>query len=126
MAVATREKLFSCTRRRYRTETVGGLEFTFQSLTEAEKSKFEKQVLNKQGSVKDDSRRRLLVLSLVDSKSKQPYLEEADISELGNLDGAVTSQLFDVAMEHVGFSDNDIEELEKNSQTTSAGGSPSV
>tara|TARA_R100001594_G_scaffold19247_2_gene37527 strand:- start:1903 stop:2283 length:381 start_codon:yes stop_codon:yes gene_type:complete len=126
MAVATREKLFACTRRRYRTETIGGLDFTFQSLTEAEKSKFEKQVLNKQGSVKDDSRRRLLVLSLVDAKSKQPLLDDADIVELGNLDGAVTSQLFDIAMEHVGFSDNEIEELEKNSQKTTGGGSRSA
>lgn len=125
MGVATREKLLACTRRRFRTEEIGGLEFTFQSLTESEKSKFEKQVLTKAGAVKDDSRRRLLVLSLVDGKSKQPFLEEADIVELGNLDGAVTTKLFDIAMEHVGFSDNDIEELEKNSSGTSAAGSPS-
>ena len=62
----------------------------------------------------------------MDAKSKQPLLDDADIVELGNLDGAVTSQLFDIAMEHVGFSDNEIEELEKNSQKTTGGGSRSA
>ena len=125
MAVATREKLFNCTRRRFITKEVAGLIFCFQSLTEAEKSRFEKQVLNSKGGVKDDSRRRLLVATLVDEKSKEPLLNDDDLSELGQLDGALTSQLFDVAMAHVGFADDEIEVLEKNSQGTKKGGSPS-
>ena len=51
MAIATREKLFSCTRRRFVTKELAGLTFCFQSLTEAEKSRFEKTVLNKSGNV---------------------------------------------------------------------------
>ena len=118
MAVATREKLFNCTRRRFITKEVAGLTFCFQSLTEAEKSRFEKTVLNKSGNVKDDSRRRLLVATLVDEKSKEPLLTDDDLSELGQLDGALTSQLFDVAMRHVGFADAEIEVLENNSKPT--------
>ena len=125
MAVATRESLFSCTRRRFVTKEVAGITFCFQSLTEAEKSRFEKQVLNSKGGVKDDSRRRLLVATLVDEKSKEPLLNDNDLSELGQLDGALTSQLFDVAMAHVGFADDEIEVLEKNSQGTKKGGLPS-
>ena len=126
MAVATREKLFSCTRRRFVTKEVAGLTFCFQSLTEAEKSRFEKTVLNKSVNVKDDSRRRLLVATLVDEKSKEPLLTDDDLSELGQLDGALTSQLFDVAMSHVGFADDEIEVLEKNSKPTKKEDLPSA
>ncbi len=114
MAVATREKLFSCTRRRFRTITLGGIDYTFQSLTEAEKSRFEKQVLDKSGMVKGDSRRRLIIATLVDVKSKVPLLTGADLAELGDLDGALTSELFEVAMSHVGLTDDEIEVLEGN------------
>ena len=126
MAVATREKLFSCTRRRFVTKEVAGLTFCFQSLTEAEKSRFEKTVLNKSGNVKDDSRRRLLVATLVDEKSKEPLLTDDDLSELGQLDGALPSQLFAVAMSHVGFADDEIEVLEKNSKPTKKEDLPSA
>ena len=126
MAIATREKLFSCTRRRFVTKELAGLTFCFQSLTEAEKSRFEKTVLNKSGNVKDDSRRRFLVATLVDEKSKEPLLTDDDLSELGQLDGALTSQLFDVAMSHVGFADDEIEVLEKNSKPTKKEDLPSA
>lgn len=125
MAVATREKLFSFTRRRFRTITIGGMDYTFQSLTESEKSHFEKQVLNSKGTVKDDSRRRLIIATLVDVKTKAPLLTGADLAELGELDGALTSQLFDVAMSHVGFADDEIEVLEGNSGKTKSDASHS-
>ena len=126
MSAATKEKLFKCKSRRYTTVKVGGLEFTFQSLSEAEKSNFEKQVLNKDGNVKDNSRRLLLIATLVDGETHKPLLDDYDLGELGELDGAVTSQLFDAAMSHVGFADNEIEVLEKNSRPTKKGGSPSA
>ena len=126
MATVTRDKLFSCRRRRYVTKEVGGLEFTFQSLTEAEKSRFEKTVMSSKGTVKDDSRRRLLVATLVDKKTSAPLLSDDDLAELGELDGALTSQLFDIAMGHVGVADDEIEVLEKNSRPTKKGGSPSA
>ncbi len=126
MTAATKEKLFKCKSRRYTTVKVDGLEFTFQSLSEAEKSNFEKQVLNKDGNVKDNSRRLLLIATLVDGETHKPLLDDYDIGELGELDGAVTSQLFDVAMAHVGFADNEIEVLEKNSRPTKKGGLPSA
>lgn len=124
MAVATRKDLFAFSSRRYRTEKIGGLEFTFQSLTEAEKSNFEKNVLNKAGAVRDDSRRRLLVATLVDA-DKKPLLSSSDIDSLGDLDGAVTARLFEVAMSHTGFSEDEIESLEKNLPATTAADSRS-
>lgn len=109
-----KEQLFELTRRRYRTAKVEGIEFCFQSLTEAERSRFEKQVLNKSGAVRDDSRRRLLIMVLVDPKDKKTYLTDSDMQELGELDGKLTGKLFDHAMAHTGFTDDDMEILEKN------------
>ena len=109
-----KEKLFGMTRRRYKTVTIEGIEFCFQSLSEAERSRFEKQVLSKSGAVRDDSRRRLLIAVLVDPKDKKPYLTDTDMQELGELDGKLTGSLFDHAMKHTGFTEDEIETLEKN------------
>ena len=120
----SRKDLLALCRRRVTTVTVGEMTFRLQNLTEGEKSRYERGVLGKNGIVREDARRKLLVLCLVDDDGK-PWFSMADLDALGELDGAVLSSLFDAAMAHVGFQSEDIDELVKNSQAIHAAPSPS-
>jgi|TARA_R110002167_G_C12565141_1_gene642105 hypothetical protein len=92
------------------------MEFRLQSLSEAEKSRFEKAVINKKtGEVYMSARRRLLITMLVDDDG-QPLLSGSDMDLLGEMDGAIVAKLFDAASEHAGFTNSEaVDELEKNS-----------
>lgn len=111
----TREQLLGCSGKRFTEVVLGDTTFRLQSLTEGEKSRFEKSILSKKGVIRDDARRRLLVRTLVDEDGNR-ILTDADISALAELDGAITAKLFDAAMEHVGFQADEIDELVGNSR----------
>ena len=119
MTLMTREAILGLTARRYM--VVGlpdGKQVRIQSLSEREKSSFEMQQISKRGSVNkskiEASRRRLLCLCLVDDKGNRLFGDD-DADKLRDVDGGITSALFDAVQKHVGFEDGDIEELAKNS-----------
>lgn len=114
--IAGRDALLGMTKRRYAEVKCGDMTFRLQSLTEAEKSHFEKSILTSKGKIKDDARRRLLVATLVDSDGKR-LLTDADLRQLSELDGKVSQKLAAAAMEHTGFTDSDMDDLEKNSDS---------
>ena len=117
MTIATKNDLFSRAGRRFITVEIADLTFRIKSLSEAEKSRFERAVVNKKtGQVNIDARRRLIITMLVDDKG-EPLLTLADMEALGELDGAVIAALFDACSDFAGFGDNEIEELEKNCET---------
>jgi hypothetical protein len=120
MTIATRNDLFAKAGRRFTTVEVGGSTFRIKSLSEAEKSRFERAVVNKKtGQVNIDARRRLIIAMLVDDQG-EPLLTLADVDALGELDGAIMAALFDACSDFAGFGEAEIEELEKNSETIRA------
>ena len=56
---------------------------------------------------------RLIVLAVVDGEGNQ-ILQNSDIAELRKQDAKVTNALVDAIQDHIGITDNDLEELEKN------------
>jgi len=104
--------------------------FRLQSLSDAERSQREswhltesgKQIANRKSLLKAS----WLVAVLVDEADNRMYTDE-EISDVGNMDSALTNWLFDHVLDHVGISIRDAEELEKNSQETVGGDcSPTV
>ena len=114
--LTSRNDLLARCKRRYNTVSIDGMQFRLQSLSESEKSRFEKAVINKKtGEVYMSARRRLLITMLVDDDG-QPLLSGSDMDLLGEMDGAIVGKLFDAASEHAGFTSSEaVEELEKNS-----------
>lgn len=114
--LTSRTDLLARCKRRFNTVSIDGMEFRLQSLSESEKSRFEKAVINKKtGEVYMSARRRLLVTMLVDDDG-QPLLSGSDMDLLGEMDGAIVAKLFDAASEHAGFTNSEaVDELEKNS-----------
>ena len=114
--LTTRNDLLARCKRRFNTVSIDGMDFRLQSLSESEKSRFEKAVINKKtGEVYMSARRRLLITMLVDDDG-QPLLSGSDLDLLGEMDGAIVAKLFDAASEHAGFTNSEaVDELEKNS-----------
>ena len=114
--LTSRNDLLARCKRRYNTVSIDGMQFRLQSLSESEKSRFEKQVINKKtGEVYMSARRRLLITMLVDEEG-EPLLSGSDLDLLGEMDGAIVAKLFDAASEHAGFTNSEaVDELEKNS-----------
>jgi hypothetical protein len=87
----SRTDLLARCKRRFNTVSIDGMEFRLQSLSEAEKSRFEKAVINKKtGEVYMSARRRLLITMLVDDDG-QPLLSGSDMDLLGEMDGAIVA-----------------------------------
>lgn len=130
--LATRAQLLKKTARRYayfpESGTIDGLRFRMQSWTERERSDFESKMLSAKGTVSkakmEDSRRRLIALTLVD-ESGERLLSDDDVSALEGIDSRLTSALFTAASDHIGFASDDLEELVKNSGEIRADDSPS-
>ena len=70
-------------------------------------------------------RARLLVLVVVDEGGKRIFAD-SDAEALGGKNGLVVSRLFEVARRMNGFSDTDVEEMEKNSSSSPGGDSTSA
>jgi hypothetical protein len=128
----TKDKLLAMAKRRYREvqlpDHLGSDVARIQSLTEREKSDYEASLF-KPGSMKPirdmlaSARRRLLILTLVDDQNER-LLGDADEPSLLEMDGAVSSYLYDAATEHCGFQKGDVEDAVKNSGRIHGGASP--
>lgn len=95
-----------------------------QSLTEKERSDYEAatEVAKSKETKAErtrDMKRRLIVLCVVDENNR-PLLSMADIHALEKVDSQITSTIFNKCVDHVGFTDSDIEELAGNSEDISA------
>ena len=111
---ATKAILLKCSTRRHTSTTIDGIEFTFQNMTEREKSSFERGILNKKGGVNVDARKRLLVFTLADD-NQETMLHMSDLKSLDDLDGQLVQKLFEVASKHCGFGEDEVDELDKTS-----------
>lgn len=114
----TREQMLSAPKRRFTEVDIADWgKFRIRSLTELERSKFEASIRDKQGRVSNnkllDLKCRLIVLCVVDANG-DTILTNADIDALREQDSYRTNALVDAIQKHCGFSDSDIEDLEKN------------
>lgn len=113
--------------RRYRDVEVDGWgKFRIRSITEAERSRFEASIRDKNGQVSSskmvDLKSRLIVLCVVDANG-DPLLQNSDIAVLREQDSRFTNELVEAIQAHCGYSTTDLEDLEKNSAATSGASS---
>lgn len=90
-----------------------------RGMTGAERDAFEESVLTGKGRKRDvnlkNFRARLIVKSVVNRKGERVFTH-ADIDALGQKSAAALARVFDVATRLSGMSDEDVEELTKNSE----------
>lgn len=91
-----------------------------RGLTGAQRDAFEASVVEQKGKKTemklDNIRARLVALSIVDEKGKRLF-SDADVVALGKKSARPLQRLWDKARELSGLSDDDVEELAKNSSS---------
>lgn len=117
---ATREQFLAPAKRRFAEVYLPMAEITvrIRSLLESEKEAYESAMLNAKGDIIRsklvEARRRLISLCLCDENGER-ILSDADLEAMKELHGADLSILQGECQKLSGFSNSDIEELEKNS-----------
>lgn len=119
-----REALLGPAKRRFATVEIAGLgKIRIRSLTELERSRIEASVRDKKGQLSGtklvDLKCQLIVETLVDEQGN-PLFTKSDIERIRQQDSKITNEIADAINKHVGFSDEDLENLEKNSEATTA------
>jgi len=118
---ADRATLLGARARRYTEVAIDGVRYRFQSLNERERSEYDSRVVEKTGTIDikkvAQQKRRLIVATLVD-KDGTRMLTDKDLPALEELDGKLTSALYDAAAEHCGIAKGKGDEHEKNSEPT--------
>jgi len=101
-----------------------------RSLSGKERDRFEKDIVELKGVgrkaqviTKDNIRARLVALTVVDPETKKPVFEPADVEALGEKNAVALDTIFAVAQRLSRLSDEDVEELVKNSAQTQDEGS---
>ena len=125
---ATRDTILAPLKRRFTEIAIPNWgKFRLRSLTELERSRFEASIRDKKGQVSNakliDLKCRLIVLCVVDGNG-DPLLGNSDIDQLRQQDSKATNALVEAIQSHCGISDSDLEDLEKNSEATTAASSP--
>lgn len=114
---ADRASLLGNKARRYAEVEIHGKVYRFQSLNEREKSEYDASVVEKSGEVSvkkvAQQKRRLLVKTLVDDAGTR-ILTEQDLPALEEVDGGLTSALYDAAAAHCGIGKSKVADEEKN------------
>lgn len=123
----SRDALLGAAPRRFAVVPIEGLgNVRIRSLTELERSRIEVSMRDKRGNLSSaksmDLKSRLIVDCVVDAQGNQLYTNN-DIQHLRRQDSKVTNALVDAIQAHCGWSDDDIEDLEKNSGATAGEGS---
>jgi hypothetical protein len=120
MALLSADQILSADDRRYEIVPVPewGGEVRLRSLSGAERDEYEdslvQQVGNKQVTNARNARAKLVALCAVDANG-QPLFSKAQVIKLGSKSSAALQRLFDVACRMNGFTDEDVKELEGNS-----------
>jgi hypothetical protein len=124
---ATRDSILRPLVRRFKVVEVADWgKFRIRSLTELERSRFEASCRDKRGNLSVnkmvDLKCRMIVMCVVDADGNQ-LLANGDIDQLRQQDSKATNALVEAIQSHCGFSDEDLEDLEKNSEATAAAAS---
>ena len=106
------------------TETVAvpewGGEVRVRGLSAAERDGFEEQVVKREGKrtrvILKDVRAKLAALCMVDEDGVRMF-SDAEVGELTRKSAAALERVFKVAQRLSGITDDDVEELEKNSES---------
>lgn len=100
-----------------------------KGLNARERDDYESSITVGKGKNRDvqmrNMRAKLIVRCLVGDDNK-PIFSEADVDALGEKSAAAIEKIFDVARELSGLSENDMEELAKNSESGQPGASHSA
>lgn len=90
-----------------------------RAITSGERDHYEAQVMQRRGKELvpnlTNARAKLVVLALSDEKGTRLF-EDRDISKLGNLPAKGIQRVFDKARDLAGLSEEDVDELEGNSE----------
>lgn len=131
MSLLSKAAIFGADDRRYEDVPVpewGGA-VRLRSLTGSERDAYEASIEKQVGgkTVRDvrNFRARLVVLSAIDEEGR-PLFERNDVVALSNRSAAALDRLFEVACRLSGISENDVEELEGNSEPALSGPATSV
>lgn len=97
----------------------GGKKVLVRGLTGTQRDEFEELSLVRRGKRREvnlrNMRSRLVAASVVDPVSGKKIFREEDVPALGDKSAAALQRVFNVAMRLSGISDEDVEELAKNS-----------
>lgn len=100
-----------------------------KGLTAAQRDQVEAKAVSARGSSMQlnlvGMRAHMAALSIVDGDGKALFTQ-ADIKALGEKSGAALDRVFEVVTRLSGMSDNDVEELTKNSEADQSDDSPSA
>jgi hypothetical protein len=125
--VLTREQFLGSFERRVTPAPTTIGTFQIRNLSENEKTKADGALWKNDGSVDQKQigarRRRYIVACLCDDAG-QPLLREGDEKQLGGVDCAVLSAIWDKIVEVCGLGGDAAKDLEKNSDEAAAGDSP--
>ncbi len=113
-----RDALLGAPARRFAEVAIEGLgRVRIRSLTELERSRIEASMRDKKGNLSSsrmvDLKCRLIVDSVVDGEGN-PLFTNSDIDRIRQQDSKVTNSLVEAIQAHCGWSDSDLEDLEKN------------
>lgn len=118
--------------RRHETLTlpISGNKVRIRSLSERELSAYQAATVSANGTGLrrnrlEDANRRLIVLCLVDGAGNR-ICNDNHVRKMENWDAADTSYLYEQCAEHVGVRTEDIEDLVKNSESTTDEEKPSA
>lgn len=105
-------------KRRFATVEIDGLgKVRIRSLTELERSRLEASMRDKKGNLSTtrmvDLKCRIIVMAVVDEEGNQLFTN-SDIERIGQQDSKTTNDLVEAIQAHCGWSDEDLEDLEKN------------
>lgn len=118
----SRDALLGAAVRRFAVVEIEGLgNVRIRSMTELERSRLEASIRDKKGNLSSsrmvDLKCRMIVDSVVDENGN-PLFTNRDIDQIRQQDSKVTNALVDAIQKHCGWSDEDLEDLEKNSDAT--------
>lgn len=123
--LASLDELFTPSGRRYITIQlpISQRYVRIQSLFEHEKEAYEGRMLSAKGGLSlakvKEARRQLIVEVLVD-KAGNRLMQNGHISKLSTMDGKDIAAIYEAAMDHCGFKNDEIENLVKNSGSVRA------
>lgn len=131
MTLLSKNEIFAADDRKYEDVEVSewGGSVRLRGLTGSERDRYEaslqKQVGGKEVRDLRNFRARLVQLSAI-NEDGTPLFEQNEVAALANRSSAALSRLFDVACRLSGITDDDVRELEGNSEPAQSGPSTSV
>lgn len=111
----SRDEFLSQVQRRYVEKVILGKPYRFRNMTEGEKADYEIKLQDKKAGMSWKKARALLICRMLVDSNGDLVLTDGDVNAVMNMDGAITSACYAVALDHNGYEENDIEDLVKNS-----------